>query len=325
MKNFIQFLLLFTWCVAVQGQSRIILQLSPRLGQEVFALDKAVEHPGGKYQLKLNRFEYYLSDLRIIHDGGKETPVIDYYILARPALDSMYDLGTFPGIDIIEGIRFSVGVDPDKNHLDPATYVTGHPLAPQDPSMHWGWVAGYRFAAIEGVSGSGLNQVFEIHALGDENYKTLTIPTRSDDNQEGHKVIRLTADYNQVFSNLNLSRGLIVHGSTGAAVTTMNNFASLVFKSSFASAQDDWKFEGDFSINPNPVSGNVATVGLSLPQGHRYSVILEDLNGKTLLRKEISAGDHQILQLDLASPGMYLVKLTSDGKTLETRKIARIN
>ena len=56
----------------------------------------------------------------------------DMYLLVRPAVDSMYDLGSHPDITNVESITFSVGVDQAHNHLDPASYPASHPLAPQN-------------------------------------------------------------------------------------------------------------------------------------------------------------------------------------------------
>jgi cytochrome c peroxidase len=47
-------------------------------------------------------------------------------------------------------IRFHVGVPPEENHADPATFAAGHPLNPIVNGLHWSWQGGYVFLAIEG-------------------------------------------------------------------------------------------------------------------------------------------------------------------------------
>lgn len=74
-----------------------------------------------------------------------------------------------PNVNKVEAITFSVGVEQAYNHLDPASFPPDDPLAPQNPEMHWGWVSGYRFAAVEGEAGPNLDQHFEIHSIGDAN------------------------------------------------------------------------------------------------------------------------------------------------------------
>lgn len=78
--------------------------------------------------------------------------------------------------------------------------------------MQWGGAAGYRFVAIEGVAGNNFANLFEIHALGDANYKTLTLATIAENLPTGDKTIHLVADYAQVLHTINVSAGLIVHG-----------------------------------------------------------------------------------------------------------------
>lgn len=48
-----------------------MLHLAPRLGSAVFSLDQTVDHPGGTYQMKYTRFEYYISEIEMTHDGGQ--------------------------------------------------------------------------------------------------------------------------------------------------------------------------------------------------------------------------------------------------------------
>ena len=51
-------------------------------------------------------------------------------------------------IEGVRGVKLHLGVDPAHNHADPSTYASDHPLSLQNPTMHWGWSAGYRFMAI---------------------------------------------------------------------------------------------------------------------------------------------------------------------------------
>ena len=66
-------------------------------------------------------------------------------------------------ITTLESVRFGVGRS-EHNHLDPSAYPGDHPLAPQLPSMHWGWASRYfhRFG-MEGWAGEGFLKL-QIHA-----------------------------------------------------------------------------------------------------------------------------------------------------------------
>ena len=116
--------------------------------------------------------------------------------------ESLY-LGNFP-VSHLEQITYSIGVVEELNHLDPSTYPDDHPLAHQNPSMHWGWTSGYRFLCLDGHM---LSDVVQIHALGDANLFSQThsfeIPSLS-----GYIGCSLNADYSQILNDLDISGGL---------------------------------------------------------------------------------------------------------------------
>lgn len=322
------FLLLFLSVsfFAANAQNEIMLHLMPRLGDEVFALNQAVMHPGGTYQMKFTRFEYYISEIKITHDGGQVTPCTDLTLLVRPAQDSMYSLGQMPGISNVEAITFSVGVPQAVNHLDPTSYAPSHPLAPQNPSMHWGWTAGYRFAAIEGNAGTNLAQQFEIHALGNANYKTQTITTAAEQVAPDMKMIRLKADYTQSVKTVNLSIGPIVHGSTGTAVTVLNNFRDVVFTAENISTVIDPVFSGQFLVAPNPVRDAVPQVNFSLPSGEGYELTVTDLSGKIIVRRPLAAGENQSISLErMPAAGLFFVHLWQNARPVAVGKLVVLN
>lgn len=318
------FLLLFlsTSFVVAHAQNEMMLHLSPRLGSQAFSLNQTVMHPGGTYQMKFTRFEYYISEIKITHDGGQVTPCADVTLLVRPAQDSLYSLGQMPGISSVEAITFSVGVPQSLNHLDPAAYPPSHPLAPQNPSMHWGWTSGYRFAAIEGDAGTNLAQHFELHALGNANYKTQTITTIAKQIAPDKKMIHLIADYAQSVKTINLSIGPIVHGSSGTAVTLLNNFRDVVFTAETTSAVIDPVFSGQFSVAPNPLRDAAPQVYFSLPAGEGYALTVTDLTGKMIARRSLAAGENQSVSLEkMPNAGLYFVHLWQNGSPVAVEKL----
>ncbi|MBK7335009.1 MAG: hypothetical protein IPJ00_02100 [Saprospirales bacterium] len=102
-----------------------------KLGEQPFALDQTATAPG-EYAFQVTRMQYYISEIKLIHDGGQVTPVTDLYLLVSAEKDDQFDLGSF-ALENIEGIEFSIGVDEAHNHLDPALYSTHHPLALHNP------------------------------------------------------------------------------------------------------------------------------------------------------------------------------------------------
>jgi hypothetical protein len=319
MKKLLLSVLSFLSVLAVQAQNNIELHLSPRLGAAPFALNTPVS--AGSYEYKITRLEYYISEIKITHDGGQVTPMTDLYLLVRPAVDSMYALGSYPGIVNVESITFSVGVDQAHNHLDPASYPANHPLAPQNPAMQWGWSAGYRFVAIEGKAGTNFANDYEIHALGDANYKTLTLNTVAENHSNGDKTIHLIADYAQVLNSINVSAGLIVHGSTGKAVTLMNNMKNVVFTAETPTMTIDPTFEGAFAVSPNPAAPGEAMVTMTLPAGYGYRVTLTDLTGRVIINQPISAETQSYPLFDDLNAGTYLVHLWQNEQPVAVEKL----
>ncbi|MCC6412910.1 MAG: T9SS type A sorting domain-containing protein [Saprospiraceae bacterium] len=318
-KTILYVLMFFAAGPIIQAQSNLELHLSPRLGAAPFALNMPVS--AGSYDYKITRLEYYISEIKVTHDGGQETAMPDLYLLVRPAVDSMYDLGSHPDITNVESITFSIGVDQAHNHLDPASFPANHPLAPQNPAMQWGWSAGYRFVAIEGIAGTNFTNVYEIHALGDANYKTVTLTTLAETHPDGNKTIHLIADYAQILTSINVSAGLIVHGSSGKAVTLMNNMKNLVFSAESTTMTIDPTFKGDFKLSPNPAPAGITNATMSLPSGFDYRISLTDLTGKVLLNQKLYSGSQQFNFENKLEPGLYLAHIWQNDRPVAIEKL----
>ncbi len=316
MKKILLSALFLTAAWSLSAQNHLRLQLAPRLGTAAFQLDAPIS--AGNYTYTITRLEYYMSGISITHDGGQVTPLSDIHLLVRPVLDSLYDLGAQPGINQVEGITFYIGVDQAYNHLDPSNYPPEHPLAPQDPAMHWGWSAGYRFLAIEGQAGSNLANMYQIHALGDANYKSITLSTQTEATLDGH-TIHLIADYAKVLTNIDVSGGLIEHSTSGPVVTLIKNM-NLVF-SAQTSGTIDPAFKGSLTLSPNPAPAGQTVVTMDLPAGADYRLTVTDLLGRVVQTQQLSAGrQHFAITNDLQT-GTYFVQLWQDGRPVCTEKL----
>ncbi len=116
-------------------------------------------------------FRLYLSDIRLLDAGGNETPltldVDDFQTADGIALLDFEDgaagcddgtsathttiTGTAPA-GTYAGVRFTIGIPSDLNHLDAATAQPPLNLIP----MWWAWQFGYKFIKIDGaVAGNG--------------------------------------------------------------------------------------------------------------------------------------------------------------------------
>ena len=232
-KKFFCFCALLIVNLAISQSKTVLLNIEHRLGTDTCATGvEGINNLGNPF--KLNRIQYYMDEIILVHDGGSSDTAAAL-ALVDGFNETSLNLGTFT-VDSLESIRFAVGVNASLNHLDPTTYNPNHPLAPKSPSMHWGWTAGYRFIAAEGLGGSTFSQIFEFHGLGDGNYAHLTLPTSGTLITSDTLLITITADYNELFRGINLGSGPISHGETGGAAQTLHNINNYVFTSSEGNA-----------------------------------------------------------------------------------------
>ena len=175
-----------------------------------------------------------------------------------------------------------MGVDQANNHKDPSLWPSEHPLAPKNPSMHWGWASGYRFLAYEGSCGSSLAQVFELHGLGDNNYfKTEVDLSASAAN--GELAIELDADYTRGLEGIDLSSDVIVHGEDSEARVALQNFRDFVFGPASPNTSIDDNLQlGSFDVYPNPSSNGSINLRLSQNQSVALDLVVTDLSGREI-------------------------------------------
>ncbi len=321
MKNgFLLLLLAAMFSQNVSAQMNVVLHMHQKLGDQPFALNSATTVPSD-YLVKVTRLQYYVSEIKIVHDGGLVTPVTDMHLLVTAQEDSIFELGSFD-VTNIEGIEFSIGVDPAFNHLDPASYPNDHPLAPQNPVMHWGWAAGYRFICFEGTSsnnGTTFPDAFQIHTVDDANYLTVTLPV-SGVMDGDHLAINVDADYAQLLMDVNVQGGLISHAATGPSAKLAGNMQNFVFSPSIVSGVTEPGVAGSFQISPNPASGN-AVVKYDLPGFEHLTLTVSDLAGRTVLTKELS-GSQQSVSLETNwQSGVYVARIFSEDRFLAIEKL----
>jgi Secretion system C-terminal sorting domain len=306
-------------CGSHMAQTTIVLQMEQMLGGQPFAYQHTTKAELG-YYFTITRLQYYVSEITLIHDGGQKTLVPDYYLLIDPSKDSVFELGNFPVTDL-EQIEFWIGVDSAHNHLDPAVYPVNHPLAPQNPSMHWGWAGGYRFMALEGFAGhtpSYIPNNYQIHTIADENYRKVSLTVN--EVLEGDSMyVPIRADYAFLLRRIDVSRGLEFHSSFGPSkqisINTRDVFATDILSSS---SQPETKTH--LHIFPNPAA-DFFTITLPWSPKGPLTLTMMNLQGKRILNETIYATDQTIeLNTDLV-PGMYIVMLSDGQQSFFSEKI----
>lgn len=314
MKKFYLFSALMFLVSISFGQSNVYLKINHKLGASNFQFSTAASN-SGNIPFNVERLQYYVDNITLVHDGGVETLVPNTWLLVDAGTPVNEMLGSF-SITNLEGVKFGIGVDAAYNHLDPSSYASSHPLAPKFPSMHWGWAAGYRFVALEGKSGSNFNQTYEIHALEDQNYFTASITTAGTANGSD-LIIELDADYEEALRNIDVSTGLINHGGNGEAITLLQNFRDHVFSPSGVSTALDEANFSQFNLYPNPAIANQTIYFSGTTSIEEVEFVVSDLSGKVI--KTISSTD--VLEVSIPTAGIYVVSILDQGKRGSSKKL----
>lgn len=205
------------------SQTNVNLHFPPKVGGNDLVLNTTIQNLNGT-AMSIDYFNYYISNVHLIHDGGQDFDLSDTVFIVTVA-DPVLELGEL-NLTNIESITFSVGVPQDVNHADISQYDESNPLSWQTPSMHWGWSSGYKFLLIDGYGDSNNdgtpNELFQIHSLGDANLKNVSmavIPTVLPNNT----TVVINCNLDEWMFGINPGTVGVHHGTTGVNASSMNN------------------------------------------------------------------------------------------------------
>ena len=311
---------------AFSQNSQVMCSFDHKVGADTLVLNQTVFSIWNNKKVKLSRAEFYISEVEIHHADNTVMPLTDQYLLVRANTPvAEFDLGTWP-VTAAHGATLHLGVPQAVNHLDPATYPVSHPLALKNPTMHWGWSAGYRFMALEGKvdnNGDGVPETaFEFHNLGDALYKTLEL-TGMKEAENGVLHLHFVIDYAQLFKNLAMTGNLIQHGSAALNVSMMNNGATQNFLQMAATSATHEVEANSLNVkaSPNP-AGAETLIEYELPASALLDLTVTNTLGQTVRNLNgLSASGSLRLETATLPEGIYQYAFYENGQLLARKQL----
>ncbi len=289
------------------------------LGQSVFSI-------WNNKKVQLSRAEFYISEVELQHPDGTMLPLSDQYLLVNASAPTTeFTLGSWP-VEAAHGAILHLGVPQTVNHNDPTAWPSNHALAPKNPSMHWGWAAGYRFMAIEGKvdnNGDGLPETdFTFHNLGDALYKTVEL-TGLQMAENGVLHLQFKLDYAQLFKGLTMTGNLTQHGSGSLNIDMMKNAAvqNFILLPAVSGAQQVEANSLNISALPNPAN-SATLLDYTLPAKGAIDLILINTLGQTVRNlTQLAASGSIRLETTALPNGIYQYAFYENGHLLARKQL----
>ena len=303
------FVILFNYIIKGQNKE-VAVVINHLYDGEVLNFDNSYI-VGDSIPIRFDRIEYYIHLNSLISNQNIATDLIDKYILVN-ANQNNYNIGDIELLDDdLISLNFNIGVEYNLNHADPSLQDSSHPLAPQLPSMHWGWAAGYRFAALEGMidknQDSVMESVFQYHPV-DDSYYSDTITCNGIIENENNVTIFINANYNKLIENIGTDEGGVYHGIHEENGLLMDNFS----RNNVFTVPENLNLKETYvsiAVFPNPFSN---TIQLNLNENS----IVKVYNSLGLLVDEFKfdKGQQQINTETLLN-GIYILSIHSKSGT----------
>ena len=123
----------------------------------------------------ITRLDWLVSEIELQRADGTWMPGADWFgFLGTGSKVSHVDATGVPE-GKYQGLRFKVGLDAPTNALKPEEFAPEHPLHAAIDTLHWGWMGGFIFLAVEGRAEG---KAFSFHLANNENQTTVELPVR---------------------------------------------------------------------------------------------------------------------------------------------------
>ena len=273
----------------------------------------------------VTRLQYYFSNFSFTTESNKKTARKDIVLLTNGSTD-YYDLAQMSLDSKVKEIEFYFGLDSLTNHSDPSLYPVGSPLGFQDPEMNWGWSAGYRFLAVEGVfdydKDGSPERGFEYHMVSDRYYSKLTLPVKEIEDSNGNKILSINCNVDKLFQTLKFSQKAILHGAGGPCDIISNNInTGLVFTPNLTIDNKEVDSKNIIEVKNNLTSGFIQ-VNYNFDQISSLQVF--NLEGKMVASK-YGLTNSGVADFQLDTNSSYVIVANVNGKIVATKRVVIAN
>lgn len=185
--------------------STLHVEIEPRFGGVPLAFDTLAFETEAGQRVSVSRCDLLLSKVALKKADGQW--------LGLPAWSAYLSMGAgrnaFALKEAPEGrysaLRFHVGLPPEMNNADASSHAPGHPLNPLVNGLHWSWLGGYVFLALEGNwrDPGGSVRGYSHHLATDRLLMTVELPVALDLTQDTQMKIAL--DVRAIFGTLKMT------------------------------------------------------------------------------------------------------------------------
>lgn len=320
MRHFLLLSLIAVSSMAI-AQTHVVLQTNNVYGSEDFVADNHRNYfDWSGNVITFSRADYYLSELELT-DGTTDEPISDLHLLVKSNITEYY-LGT-TNLSTISSIKFGLGIDEPNNHLDPATYPSGDPLAHQTPDMHWGWSAGYKFVVLEGKvdnSGNGTaNATFQFHCLDDDHYQANINVSAFTEVSNDTIYVKINVDHKGWIEQVNVPTAGVLHGEFPQTIQILDNSTeSPVFRAySPVGIDENTNHSFAFADYTLPFA---PTIRYSFENQKTVDVIITDMSGRVIESANDLNPQGEFNVFSEPASGIYVFTFRSAGKLLTSDK-----
>lgn len=162
-------------------------------------------------QTEITRLDWLVSQIELQRADGTWMPGAEWFgFLGTGSKSSHVDATGVPE-GHYQGLRFKVGLDAVTNARKPENFAPEHPLHEAIDTMHWGWMGGFIFLAVEGRAD---NKAFSFHLANNENQTTVELPVSFEIKSD--VTLTLALDAQVLLSQIDLAKdGASTHSRAG--------------------------------------------------------------------------------------------------------------